>query len=157
MPATVWHGDWVAHCQPVGAGHRALKYLASYIFRVAISNNRILKVTSGKVTFRYRVADTGQVKICTLKVEDFLRRFLQHVLPKGFVKVRYYGLFSPARRYLLPLLRLWLGSSESSKVVLANQVDSMVEQPAKTSILCPLCGQPMRFVQKIQPRLRSPP
>ena len=157
VPAKVWQSDWVVHCQPVGDGQRALKYLAPYIFRVAISNNRILKVAAGKVTFRYRVADTGRVRVCTLKAEEFLRRFLQHVLPKGFVKVRYYGLFSPARRYLLPLLRLWLGTSKSDEAVPANRVNSMVEKPAKMSILCPLCGQPMYLVQTIQPRLRSPP
>jgi hypothetical protein len=75
------------HCQPVGNGLTALKYLAPYIFRVPISNRRILKLTDGKVTFRYRASDTGKLRICTLPAEEFIRRFLQHVLPKGFVKM----------------------------------------------------------------------
>lgn len=157
LPTSVWQDDWVVHCQPVGDGRRALRYLAPYIFRVAISNNRILKVAAGKVTFRYRLADTGRVRVCTLAAEEFLRRFLQHVLPKGFVKVRYYGLFSPARRHLLPLLRFWLDTAPPDEAGALNRVHSLPENPPRASILCPRCGQPMRLVQTIQPCLRSPP
>jgi len=70
---------------------RGWRYLAPYIFRVAISNQRILKLENGQVTFRYRATDTGRLSTCTLPALEFIRRFLQHVLPKGFVKVRYYG------------------------------------------------------------------
>ena len=69
-----------------------MKYLAPYIFRVAISNNRIVKLADQQVTFRYQATDTGKIKTCALSVEEFIRRFLQHILPKGFVKVRYHGL-----------------------------------------------------------------
>ncbi len=88
VPASVWKQEWVVHCQSVGSGFKALKYLAPYIFRVAISNNRILKLTDDKVTFRYRASDTGKTRFCTLAAEEFIRRFLQHVLPKGFVYAR---------------------------------------------------------------------
>ncbi|NCF64851.1 MAG: hypothetical protein GWP61_02685 [Chloroflexi bacterium] len=64
----------------------ALKYLAPYIFRVAISNSRILKLEDGQVTFRYTASDTGKTRYCTVAAEEFIRRFLQHVLPKGFIK-----------------------------------------------------------------------
>jgi hypothetical protein len=94
VPTAVWCKDWVVHSQAVGNGEGVLKYLAPYIFRVAISNSRILKLANGKVTFRYQDSDTGRTRLCTLKAEEFIRRFLQHVLPKGFVKVRYYGFFS---------------------------------------------------------------
>ena len=104
VPAQVWRQEWVAHCQPVGRGETALKYLAPYVFRVAISNNRIVKVENERVTFRYRPSGRRQDKYCTLPVDEFIRRFLQHVLPKGFVKVRYYGLFSPGQRPLLQSL-----------------------------------------------------
>jgi len=83
----------VVDCRPVGTARAALKYLAPYIFRVALSNNRIVRVADGQVTFRYTVGDTGQTAYCTLPVQEFLRRFLQHILPKGFVvdfAVRYY-------------------------------------------------------------------
>jgi hypothetical protein len=91
---TTWHQAWVVDCRPVGNGTAALKYLAPYIFRIALSNNRIVSVQDERVTFRYRDGESKQMCICTLPVLTFLGRFLQHVLPKGFVKVRYYGLFS---------------------------------------------------------------
>jgi hypothetical protein len=71
VPAEVWQQDWVVHCQPVGNGERALKYLAPYIFRVAISNSRIVKVENGEVTFRYRSARGRREQTCTLPAEEF--------------------------------------------------------------------------------------
>ena len=93
------------HSQPVGNGLNTLKYLAPYIFRVAISNNRIERLSNGKVTFRYRTTDTGTLRTCTLPAKEFIRRFLQHVLPKGFVKVRYYGFLASGCRPQLAALR----------------------------------------------------
>ncbi len=110
LPPSVWEQDWVVHCQPVGNGLTAFKYLAPYIFRVAISNRRLVKVEDDQVTFRYRASDTGETKFCTLPAEKFIHRFLQHVLPKSFVKVRYYGLFSPGHRQQLTALRQQLGA-----------------------------------------------
>jgi putative transposase/transposase-like zinc-binding protein len=105
IPAAAWQQPWVVDCRPVGTAHSALKYLAPYIFRVALSNNRIVRVTDGQVTFRYTVGESGQTAYCTLPVQEFLRRFLQHILPKGFVKVRYYGLFRLGMRRSLKRLR----------------------------------------------------
>src|SRR5574339_807472 len=98
IPAKVWQQEWVVHCESVGSGLNALKYLAPYIFRVALSNNRLLKLENDRVTFRYRATETGTEKRCTLGALDFIHRFLQHVLPKSFVKVRYYGFFAPTLR-----------------------------------------------------------
>jgi len=109
VPKEVWNQDWVVHCQPVGNGVAALKYLAPYIFRVAITNKRILKLDDGKVTFTYKDSSSGESRICTLQTKEFIRRFLQHVLPKGFVKVRYYGFFSSAKRKVLARIRRLLG------------------------------------------------
>ena len=105
LPATVWSHPWVVHCKPVGSGETALKYLAPYIFRVALSNRRLVKLENDQVTFRYTDARSGKTKFCTLPALTFIHRFLQHVLPSGFVKVRYYGLFVPGRRKALPALR----------------------------------------------------
>jgi len=110
IPASVWTTDWVVHCQPVGTGETAFKYLAPYVFRVALSNRRLVKVEDERVTFRYRATDTGQPKLCTLAVEEFIHRFLQHVLPGGFVKVRYYGFLSAGQRPQLALIRQSLGA-----------------------------------------------
>jgi Putative transposase/Transposase zinc-binding domain len=109
IPASVWQADWVVHCQPVGNGQTAFKYLAPYIFRVAISNSRILKLENDQVTFRYRATGSGQPKLCTLAVQEFIHRFLQHVLPKSFVKVHYYGFLSSGQRTQLATIRQQLG------------------------------------------------
>ena len=92
VDARVWAKSWVVDCRPVGSGLSALKYLAPYIFRIALSNNRIEQVANDAVTFRYTEGKTGAQKRATLPVDTFIGRFLAHVLPKGFVKVRYYGL-----------------------------------------------------------------
>jgi len=132
IPPSVWQQPWVVHCQPVGDGRHALKYLAPYIFRVAISNARILKLENGQVTFRYRCSDTRRTTLCTLPGEEFIRRFLQHVLPKGFVKVRYYGFLAPALRPRLAAIRQQLSGSPAP-----------VPAPPQTAPLCPTCGRPM--------------
>jgi len=157
VPADLWQQDWVVHCQPVGSGAAALKYLAPYIFRVAISNNRIVKVENGQVTFRY-FDNKGKRRYCTLPVQEFMRRFLQHVLPKGFKKVRYYGLFSPAKRELLHRVRLRLLIQSVSPPAAPNETD----EPASPclspgSLPCPTCGRPMRRLVNLRPIWCRPP
>ena len=104
----VWTCDkkWVVDAMPAGTGQTVLKYLAPYVHRVAISNQRILACRDGKVTFRFKARDHGQWRHMTLPVDRFIARFLQHVLPRGFVKVRYYGfLAAKVRNHLLPVIR----------------------------------------------------
>ncbi len=157
VPAAVWQQAWVVHCKGVGKGEGALKYLAPYIFRVAISNRRILKVAHGHVTFRYRASDTGRWCTCTLAAAEFLRRFLQHVLPKGFVKVRYYGLFSPSLRHRLPLIRLVLAGPEGA-IDTTHEANSSADPVSPVaSVSCPSCGQAMRWVNRLRPSARCPP
>ena len=157
VPVEVWQQDWVVHCQPVGSGQAALKYLAPYIFRVALSNNRIVKVENEQVTFRY-YDNQGKRRYCTLPVLEFMRRFLQHVLPKGFKKVRYYGLLSPAKRELLNRVRLRL------LIQTGFQADLLAEAEEEASPLlppgslpCPTCGRPMRRLLKLKPIWCRPP
>jgi hypothetical protein len=142
ISADVWQQSWVVHCKAVGCGQMALKYLAPYIFRVAISNRRILKLEDERVTFRYRATDTGQERLCTLAAEEFIRRFLQHILPKGFVKVRYYGFFSSGSRLRLAVIRQQLGQDP----IFVDEVQSdQVEKTAtvlETVHRCPVCGRP---------------
>jgi hypothetical protein len=92
--------DWVVHSKPpFGGPPQVLKYLARYTHRVAISNRRLLKLEAGRLTFRYQdYADAHQPKTMTLDAVEFLRRFLQHVLPKGFMKIRHYGLLASRQR-----------------------------------------------------------
>jgi hypothetical protein len=158
VPPQVWRQEWVVHCQPVGSGQAALKYLAPYIFRVALSNHRLRKLQDGQVTFRYRERDTRRWKNCTLGAEEFIRRFLQHVLPHGFQKVRYYGLFSASQRPRLALARQLLGLPDPADT---HQTDLSPAQPGPRPdpplIRCPTCGQPMRHTQTLRPlHCRSP-
>ncbi|MCP5096765.1 MAG: hypothetical protein GY943_14525 [Chloroflexi bacterium] len=83
LPASVWSQDWVVHCQPVGRGIKALRYLAPYIFRVAISNKRLVAGSDDAVTFRCRPSGSRQWRLCSLAPFELMRCFLQHVLPKG--------------------------------------------------------------------------
>ena len=152
VPERVWTKRWVVHCQAVGSGETALKYLAPYIFRVALSNRRIIKVENDQVTFGYQDGQTKKRRYCTLPVEEFIRRFLQHVLPKGFVKVRYYGLFSPGYRPLLRQLRLWFLSAEGGTAEPAAP-----PAPPERRCRCPTCGQPMRLIETLKPRKCRPP
>jgi hypothetical protein len=156
IPATVWKQSWVVDCRAVGTGGAALKYLAPYIFRVALSNKRIVRVTNDQVTFRYTVSATGQTAYCTLPALVFVQRFLQHVLPKGFVKVRYYGLFRVGNRRGLARLR--------SQLLLHRHIAALpILAPASSESgtarvqVCPSCGEPMRLERVLLPRNRGPP
>jgi predicted Zn-ribbon and HTH transcriptional regulator len=91
----VWKQAFVVDCRMVGAGPQCIKYLAPYVFRVAISNSRIIKVENRQVFFKYKKQRSNRWRTMSLEVMDFLHRFLQHVLPSGFMKVRYYGFMSP--------------------------------------------------------------
>jgi len=148
LPAKVWKQEWVVHCEPVGSGLGALKYLAPYIFRVAISNNRILKLENDRVTFRYRDTETGAERHCTLEAEDFIHRFLQHVLPKSFVKVRYYGIFSSGLRKTLSVLRQQLENAsvmhDDKNQEPRTELSHSNSSSTNNTHLCPLCGRPMQ-------------
>jgi hypothetical protein len=155
IPARVWQQEWVVHCEGVGSGLNALQYLAPYIFRVALSNNRLLKLENDRVTFRYHDTETGAEKRCSLQAEEFIHRFLQHVLPHHFVKVRYYGFFAPTRRARLIALRHSLSPVSSPGDPTAPCPGSPAPQPHP--LPCPHCGQPMLFVHSLAPLLcRSP-
>jgi hypothetical protein len=155
ISAAAWQQDWVVDCRSVGSGRAALRYLVPYIFRVALSNNRIVQLADDQVTFRYTIGDTGQTAYCTLPVQEFLRRFLQHILPKGFVKVRYYGLFRLGMRRSLSRLRsqlqlLQLFAVEATPAPVASEGNTRV-------VSCPSCGQPMRAERVLLPHNRGPP
>jgi hypothetical protein len=154
IPTAAWQQPWVVDCRPVGTARAALRYLAPYIFRVALSNNRIVRVADGRVTFRYSIGGSGQTAYCTLPVQEFLRRFLQHILPKGFVKVRYYGLFRVGNRRSLARLR-------SQLHLLQHIAASFPPAPATSETstrvaICPSCGQPM-LLKRVLPHNRGPP
>jgi len=113
FPAVIWQKNWVVYAKPAVQGSdKVLRYLARYVHRIAITNNRILSCDNGEVVFRYKQRRQEKKKTwqskwrtMTLPVDQFMGRFLQHVPPRGFHKVRYYGLWSPANRDLLKSLQ----------------------------------------------------
>lgn len=150
IPQAVWRQKWVVHCQAVGDGRRALRYLTPYIFRVAISDRRLVKLKDGRVLFRYRPTGTQEWRVMSLSTDEFIRRFLQHVLPKGFVKVRYYGLFSPAYRKRLAALH--------EQLAIPGEEETKPSQDVQVGpVCCPVCGQPMQCRSVKARRSRSPP
>jgi len=159
VPAQVWRQAWVVHCKFVGDGQAVLKYLAPYVFHVAISNRRLLALedhgdlANSRLTFRYRTSGTGEDKTMTLPVEAFLQRFLQHILPKGFVKVRYYGYFAPGCRNRLAAIRQQLAPNGFAANL--SPAETPKENLLETLPLCPSCGQPMSLLQ-VLPRQPDP-
>jgi len=149
----VWKKDWVIDCKPVGNGVAAFKYLAPYIFRVALSNRRILKLEAGNVTFQYKESATQQIKTATVSAEEFIRRFLQHVLPPRFVKVRYFGLLSPKHRHWLAQVRLLLAPLTTIPISQNSENCARVKQP----LLCPRCGSQLILRGPLKPQRARPP
>jgi len=164
VPPAVWKRDkkWVANCIPAGTGEAALKYLSAYIFRAAITNNRIERDEGGKVTYRYKDGKSGRWQHHTVPAAEFIRLFLQHVLPRGFVKVRYYGfLAAKNRKAMLPPIRELLAAARNAG---AGKADAEPPAPAaanphKHEFLCPRCHAVMVLVARIPRQLtaRAPP
>jgi hypothetical protein len=157
VPSKVWQQGWVVDILPVGSGEATLKYLAPYIFRVAISNKNILTLKEGQVTFRYRDSQTHTVRTATVKAEEFIRRFLQHVLPRGFQKVRTYGLLNPRQRRLLRIVKEQLQIPSSDPKDRIGSIDLHTPIPAKArTFCCPQCHCEMIQISQI-PKKRGPP
>lgn len=144
----VWTKRWVVDICAVGSGHSAIRYLAPYIFRVALSNKKILSVTNGMVTFQYEEAKSGKFRKQPLPAEQFISRFLQHVLPLRFRKVRYYGLFCPQKKELLTIARFLLPPVPET----AAAAGQPVPQPENR---CPKCNSPMEYMGRIIPQKTS--
>jgi hypothetical protein len=139
---TLFHEEWVVYAkQPFGGPEHVLHYLARYTHRVAISNHRLLNVTDHDVTFRWKdYAHRSKSRAMTLTHEEFLRRFLQHVLPTGFPRIRYFGfLANRSRKLLLPLCRRLL---DASPALVAMSVSVASVQS------CPRCQAPMRIIER---------
>jgi len=112
IPPSVWQTPWVVYCKPTVQGSACvLRYLARYVHRVAITDARVVAITREQVTFRYKDAQAHTWRRMTLGGEEFLRRFLQHVLPPGFHKVRYYGLWAPAAQATRRRVQAVLGAA----------------------------------------------
>jgi hypothetical protein len=149
--SSLYGKEWVVYAkQPFGGPAQVLKYLARYTHRVAISNSRLLDLRDGRITFRYKdYADGQQDKTMTLDAIEFLRRFLQHVLPKGFVKIRHYGLLANGQRAVRLALcrRLLLVANLAASL---PSVDQALIEPAEPRC-CPACGGSRLIYRELDP------
>ena len=135
VPARVWWRKWVADIQPVGSGEAALKYLAAYLCRPPLHESQLERDDAPGITFRYR-ENGGEPKRCTVSGLEFVRRFLQHVLPRGFQRVRHYG---------------WRGAAAKAKwerilALLDWKLPDRVTPAPLPPPKCPGCGKPMRLI-----------
>jgi hypothetical protein len=145
IPTQVWQQEWNVNCQAVPNAEASIAYLAPYVFKVAISDHRILKVEDGRVSFSYRKPGSARQRTLTLDALEFIRRFLTHVLPSGFMKVRYYGLLSPTAK--VPLAEV------KAKVELAHGfavTAPQVEPPSWTQPVCQVCGGRLQFHKSLR-------
>jgi hypothetical protein len=155
--AALYATDWVVYSKPpFGGPEQVLKYLARYTHRVAISNARLVELRDGRLTFRYKdYADHHRQKVMTLEAVEFLRRFVQHVLPKGFVKVRHYGLLANAQREArLRVCRRLLLVANVVAVVPASPVTPI--EPARPRC-CPACGGSRLVYRELEAGEAAPP
>lgn len=153
-----WNQKWDVNCRHAGSGEKVLDYLARYVFRIAITNSRLEKLESGEVTFRYRDNKTQQLRHLTLPAEEFIDRFLQHVLPKGFVKVRTYGLWSAPQQKLLAKVQIQLAIASPARLLALPELEQPASPPVTVVDLCPKCklGH-MIFIREIAPERKRPP
>jgi hypothetical protein len=150
---------WVVYLKPpFGGPEYVLQYLGRYTHRVAISNHRLVSFIDGQVTFRWRdSAHHNELKLLTLAVDEFLRRFLLHILPRGFVRIRNFGFLANCKRAtLLPLCFQLLGSAQPPHV----QPHASSTEDSPPLWRCPKCGGPMKVIERLtaaEIQLRSPP
>jgi Putative transposase/Transposase zinc-binding domain len=147
LPSKAWAKAWNVDARAVGSGERAFEYLARYTQKTALDAARILKVTERTVTIGWIDRQSGRRRTAALEGHQFLRRFLQHVLPRGFVRLRHFGFLSPAARDTYQHIR-WLLEAPATR-----QLPKELAPPC-----CSACGQPLRFLCVLRPsQPRAPP
>ena len=152
--SSLFKAKWIAYAkQPFAGPQQVLEYLGRYTHRVAISNNRIISIDKGKVTFKYQDRErNNETRIITLKAHEFIRRFLLHVLPAGFMKIRYYGFLSHKNKTrTIPLLRKLIDPHAIlPEKVKESIVDMMLRLTGTDITSCPKCGKgKMKMIRKL--------
>ena len=149
----IWKQEWVVHSQSAGRGENGLRYLARYVFRVAISNNRIKSIDNNAIRFTYKDRERKTWKTTTLDAMEFIRRFLQHILPGGFMKIRHYGFMNPNSSCSIEKLRELISLIHKVISDIAPQIPDIIKHKLK----CPCCGNPLRFIAFLRPLSRWGP
>jgi len=168
--APLWNKKWVVYCKhPFGGPQEVLRYLARYTHRVAISNSRLIACDEKGVTFKwkdYRIEGPERYKVMTLATHEFIRRFLMHVLPAGFHRIRYYGLLASGQRAeniarARKLLAPPVIPIDAIKAMSANAADTPNAAEPQTTNLCPRCGGRMIIIERFErgatPHYRASP
>ena len=138
FPQSIFQKDWVVYAKPTCKNEKkVLQYLSLYIYRTAISNSRIKSELNGKITFTYKDSTHHQLHYVTLDALEFLRRFLMHILPPGFHKVRFYGFFSPSYKKLYSSLRMELATLNFYRS--DNSDSDSIKPIAQYWRICPNC------------------
>jgi hypothetical protein len=161
----VWSKRWILHVTAWGDGEQAvLEYLARYVFRIALTNARIVGLDDETVTIHYKERKTGRSRTCRLSGDEFMRRFLQHVLPRGFHKVRYFGLWHPRQRHNAARVRRMLQLQAPPKldqpldfVVLPLATADAEATPSIEPLVCPHCQGQLIFIRTLSPRQAMAP
>ena len=149
VPDAVWSLDWVVHCEAVGDGRAVMKYLGAYVMRVAISASRVVAYDGKCVRIKYQKVGSSKWRFITLGVFEFMRRFLQHVLPRGLMKIRHYGFLSP--NFSVPLQKI--RELICQLYELLRKCPVKVKPPRKPKPLkCPRCSTIMEWKHFIPPR-----
>jgi hypothetical protein len=162
--APLWNTEWVVYCKhPFGGPEEVLRYLARYTHRVAISNGRLIACDEKGVTFKwkdYRIEGPDRYKVMTLATHEFIRRFLMHVLPAGFHRIRYYGLLASGQRAenIARARKLLAPPIIPVDAIKASSLDAAEPQ---TTNLCPCCGGRMVIIETFErgatPHYRASP
>ena len=140
IKSKVWkQNQWVVHAKAVGSGEQTLAYLARYVYRVALSERAILHHEPNRITVRYRKSGTNEPRTMRLEPAEFIRRFLQHVLPPGFRKIRYFGLHHSSKRHVLRSLQ----AAMAIRLGIPMPEPPPIVEPARPP--CPDCQTPMHF------------
>ena len=151
IPQNIWYTKgFNTDSRPVGKGEKSLKYLANYVYRTAVTNNRIIRCEDGMVTFKYKPSGSNEYKYRTVTGIEFMRRFLQHTLPKGFQKVRYYGFMSSASKNIQQQICSYFNFQAESPAV-SNKPEF------RPSDICPDCKARMKHFASIRRKPRAPP
>jgi Putative transposase/Transposase zinc-binding domain len=158
LRATLLGQDWVVYAKPPFAEPQHLiRCLGRYVNRIAIANHRLLSIDGGHICFRYTDYRDGQEKIMDLTAEEFIRRFLTHVLPRGFRRIRYYGIFVNRQRTAkLTRCRALLGLMNPEQPYIAD-LDAYLTQRGMDPRLCPRCGQGTMKAVELLPSFHDPP
>ena len=153
VPRRIWRRRWVVHAKFAGTGTAVLEYLSRYVHRVAIPNSRLEAFDGDFVTFRYRDSRSGVLRRCRLHGHEFLRRFLQHVLPRGFVKVRSYGIFASSKRDdLLAAHELLDRKRVAENRPTPGELHGSTQDPDDPDPICPACRRGrLRVTERLRP------